>query len=252
MFFAASHVEGLPVLYPPAAWPRSAAPWPWRRRCFRTRRRGDGFLPWLTGAGSAAAVLYAVRLIRSGPLQAEPVRRWSLAGAALLGLCSWPWSESGTMQPPGRRQPCWPPPSGCLHEAPERARRIALEIGALVLTAAVQRAAIFALDGPDRLSGRLFAGLPDPFWVAHGTWSWPRPRWLALPLRPSGRRAVLVGVAAGLLSFSGLGVVFGGTGTQDLWVLVLLAVLLVTGLVVGDRLFAGGERPEWPPAFCGR
>ena len=40
-----------------------------------------------------------------------------------------------------------------------------------------------------------------------------------------------------MLSFGALGVVFGGTGTQQLWVLVLLAMLLVAGLVVGDRLF---------------
>ena len=46
-------------------------------------------------------------------------------------------------------------------------------------------------------------------------------------------------VAAGgvLLSLSGLGVVFGGTGAQQLWVLVLLALLLLAGLGLGDRLF---------------
>ena len=124
------------------------------------------------------------------------------------------------------------------HEAPERARRIALEVGALVLTAAVQRAAIFALDGPGRLNGRLFAGLPDPFWVAQ----W----YVVLAAVLGGLRyfsgdpgagRFLVGAAAGLLSFSGLGVVFGGTGAQQLWVLVLLAALLVAGLVVGERLF---------------
>ena len=34
-----------------------------------------------------------------------------------------------------------------------------------------------------------------------------------------------------------LGVVFGGTGAQQLWVLVLLALLLVAGLVAGERMF---------------
>jgi hypothetical protein len=47
----------------------------------------------------------------------------------------------------------------------------------------------------------------------------------------------LVGAAAGLLSLGGLGVVFGGSGAQQLWVLVLLALLLAAGLVAGERLF---------------
>jgi hypothetical protein len=46
-----------------------------------------------------------------------------------------------------------------------------------------------------------------------------------------------VGSAAGLLSLSGLAVVFGGTDGQQLWVLVLLAGLLLVGLGLGDRLF---------------
>jgi hypothetical protein len=46
-----------------------------------------------------------------------------------------------------------------------------------------------------------------------------------------------VGAAAGLLSLGALGVVFGGSGAQQLWVLVLLALLLVAGLVAGERLF---------------
>jgi hypothetical protein len=52
---------------------------------------------------------------------------------------------------------------------------------------------------------------------------------------PIGRR--YAGAAAGLLSLSGAGTVFGSEASQQLWVLVWLAVLLVAGLVLGDRLF---------------
>jgi len=47
----------------------------------------------------------------------------------------------------------------------------------------------------------------------------------------------LVGAGSALLSLTGLGVVFGGAAGQQLWVLVLLALLLVAGLGLGERLF---------------
>jgi hypothetical protein len=53
--------------------------------------------------------------------------------------------------------------------------------------------------------------------------------------RTAGR--LILGSAAGLLTLSGLGIVFGGTGSQQLWVLVLFAGLLLGGLGLGDRLF---------------
>lgn len=239
VFFAASHVEGLPMLYPLAtmttlggtmalaaeAFPDSTGVW-------------GGFLPWLTGAGSAAVVLYGVRLARSGPLQADPVRRLSLVGAAFLGLIivavagirhdATSWVAVATLAAAV---------GIAYREAQARERRLVLELGALVLTAAVQRAAIFGFDGPDPIRGA-FGNLPDPFWVAQ----W----YVVLAAVLGGLRHIagsqvagrlLVGAAAGLLSLSGLGVVFGGTGAQQLWVLVLLAALLVAGLGMGDRLF---------------
>jgi hypothetical protein len=113
-----------------------------------------------------------------------------------------------------------------------------MEVGALALTAAVQRAAIFALDGSDRLNDRVFAGPPDPFWVAQ--WYVVLAAILGGLRYLSGNQAagrLLVGIAAALLSLGGISVVFGGTGTQQLWVLVMFALLLVAGQVVGDRLF---------------
>jgi hypothetical protein len=177
--------------------------------------------------------------VDAGPLGGDPVRRWSLAGGAFLGLIlvamagirhdATSWTAAAVLAAAV---------GIASREAPAKARRIALEVGALVLTAAVQRAAILALDVPVRLNGRGFAGLPDPFWAAQwyvvlgavlGGWRYVSGH------QQAGR--FLVGAAAGLLSLGALGVVFGGTGAQQLWVLVLLALLLVAGLVAGEQMF---------------
>ncbi|QOD02443.1 hypothetical protein [Pseudarthrobacter sp. BIM B-2242] len=240
VFFAASHVEGQPLLYPLAAVAALSGAMALAAESIPDQTGVWGnFLPWLAGAGSAAIVLYAVRLVRGTPLQSDPVRRWALAGAAfvaviLVAMAGVPHDETSWTAAAVLAAAV----AIAYHEAPVSARRVVLEAGALVLTAAVQRAAIFVLDGPGRLNSRGFGDLPDPFWVV---------QWYVLlaavlgGLRYfSGDRAagrILVGAAALLLSFSGLGVVFGGTGAQQLWILVLFAALLVAGLIVGERLF---------------
>ncbi|HEY8753103.1 MAG TPA: hypothetical protein VIM40_05595, partial [Arthrobacter sp.] len=238
--FTASHVEGLPVLYPPAAlaavggsvvlaaevYPEVPGVW-------------GGFLPWLTGAGVASAALYAVRLIRSGPLQGDVVRRWSLAGVAFLGLIlvalagirhdATAWTAAAALAAAVGIS---------YHEAPQRTRRITLEVGALLLTVAVQRAAIVELDAPSGRGARILTDLPSPFWVVQ--WYVVLAALLGAGRYLSGNQAAgrfLVGAAAVLLSLTGLGVVFGGAAGQQLWVLVLLALLLVAGLGLGERLF---------------
>ena len=240
VFFAASHVEGQPLLYPPASLAALGGALALAAEAFPDLTGAWGnFLPWLAGAGSAAAVLYGVRLIRSGPLQSDPLRRWPLAGAAFLGVIlvaiagmrhdATAWTAVAILAAAV---------GIAYREAPVRARRLALEVGALALTAAVQRAAIFAVDAPDRLNGRMFAGLPDLFWSAQ--WYVVLGGILGGLRYVSGNQSAgrfLVGAAAGVLSLGGLGVVFGGTVAQQLWVLVLLAVLLVAGLAMGDRLF---------------
>ena len=238
--FTASHVEDLPVLYPPAALAALGGSVALAAEAYQdVPGAWGGFLPWLTGAGVAAAALYAVRLVHSGQLQAEPVRRWSLAGTAFLGLVlavfvgirhdATSWAASAVLAAAVGIS---------YREAPARARRIALEVGALLMTMAVQRAAIFGLDAPGGSAGRLFTGLPSPFWVV---------QWYVLlaavlgGLRYfTGNQAagrLLVGAASVLLTLSGLGVVFGGNGGRQLWVLVLLALLLTAGLGLGERLF---------------
>ncbi|MGO4186130.1 hypothetical protein [Pseudarthrobacter sp. TAF60_1] len=273
VLFAASHVENQALLYPPAALATH-----WGAVALAEAAFPDGagawgsFLPWLVGAGSASASLYAGRLIRADAFNAgtwnagtltveglttgtadkpnsgtlnpgrpggDPVRRWTLAGGAFLGLVVVAMAGTKHDATSWTAAAILAAAVGIAYrEAPAKARRIVLEVGALVLTAAVQRAAIFALDGPDRLNGRELGGYPDPFWVAQwyvvlgavlGGWRYISGH------QQAGR--FLVGAAAGLLSLGGLGVVFGGTGAQQLWVLVLLALLLVVGLIAGERLY---------------
>ncbi|MDQ0633010.1 hypothetical protein QFZ40_000919 [Arthrobacter pascens] len=238
--FTASHVEGQTLFYPPAAAAGLAGSMVLAADFLPDIPGSWGeFLPWLTGAGLAACALYSARLYRSRRLEGDPVRRWSLAGAAFLGFClaalsgiqhdATAWAATALLAAA----------VGIAYlEAPRRVRRVAAEIGALALTAAIQRAAIFELDRQFAYNYRLFASLPDPFWVA---------QWYVLLAAGLGASRYAAGhrlagksmVAAGgvLLSLSGLGVVFGGTGAQQLWVLVLLALLLLAGLGLSDRLF---------------
>ncbi|MHA7297427.1 hypothetical protein [Pseudarthrobacter sp. MDT3-1] len=238
--FTASHIEDLPVLYPPAAVAALGGSVALAAEAYQdVPGVWDGFLPWLTGAGVASAALYAVRLMRSGPLQAEPVRRWSLAGAAFLGLVlvvfvgirhdATSWTAAAVLAAAI---------GVSYREAPARARRIALEVGALLLTVAIQRAAIFELDAPEDRTGRLLTDLPSPFWVVQ--WYVVLAAVLGGLRYFAGNQAAgrfLVGAASALLSLSGLGIVFGGNAGQQLWVLVLLALLLMAGLGLGERLF---------------
>lgn len=234
---AASHVEQLPGLYLPAAAGALAGPClladallenypePW-----------GGYLPYLASA-VAGTLLFAARLAMAERLRRDTVRRWSLAGAALLGfgaaaVAGFPadstaWAAAAAL--------------ACaaavgVFEAPSRMRRSVAEAGALVVVAVVQRAAIFTFDGTGRFGDR-GPVLPDPFWAAQ--WYVVLAAVLAVLRYSAGQRRagrVFAVAAAALLSLAGMRTVFGGTGAQQLWLLVLLALLLAAGLLVGDRL----------------
>lgn len=230
---AASHLERWPVLYVPAvaavlagatleaAELLEAVPGAWGSN-----------LPWLAGSAPAAAALYAVRWLRRGPLGTDPLRRWSLAAAAVLGLglaalfgLRWDatsWAGAGLVAITA---------AVCCAEVPGAARRVAAELGLLATTAAVQRAVLFTGPG----SGSAW---PDWFWTLQ--WYVVLAALLgALRLASGNRPAVraLWSGAAGLLTLSGLGIIFGGDPGKQLWVLALMAVLLMAGLAFGERLF---------------
>lgn len=183
------------------------------------------------------------RDIRSLSLVAAAVL--GLAGAGLAGLVYSATSWTGAALVAMAAVVIW-------LEVPARVRRLAAELGSLAVTGALQRAVLFV--GP-LFEGPLFAGpgevygSPDPeVWTIY---SWPDPFWTAqwyvvlagvlgvLRYRaglPDGGRLYL-GLAAGLLSVSGILVIFGGDAAQQLWVLALFVSLLVVGLGYGERMF---------------
>jgi hypothetical protein len=238
VLFTASHIERAPALYPPAALAVLVG-----ALMLAAVVAGDyvgewgRYLPWLTGPGLAAVGLYAVRRARAGGLVQDPVRRWSLAGATLLGLGGAAAAGLQSDATSGVGAAVLACTAGvALLEAPSTLRRTVAELGVLAVVAAVQRAAIFKLDTLD---------LPDPFWVVQ--WYVVLGAILAALRYRSGHDAVgraMTGASGTLLTLSGAGVVFGGSGGQQLWLLVLLALMLVAGLALGDRLFvrwgAGG------------
>lgn len=233
VLFTASHLERWPALYVPAvaaalagatlaaAELLDAVPGAW-----------GSSLPWLAGCAPAAAALYAIRWLRRDALAADPVRRWSLAAAGGLGL--------GLAAAAGLR---WDATSWagaalvaataavCCAEVPAPARRVAAELGVFATTAAVQRTVLFT---------GLDAGSDWPNWFWTLQWYVVLAAVLGALRLVSGNRAavrVLWSGGAGLLTLSGLGIIFGGDPGQQLWVLALMAVLLMAGLAVGERLF---------------
>ena len=246
--FAASHVERMPWFYRPAALAALAggigtvegiigeAVGPW-----------GSYLPWLAGGGTAAAALYGAARIRGRRFRRTvgDDRYRSLVGAAVLGLAaagfggllhsatSWAGAALVTIT----AVVVW-------LEVPAAVRRRAAELGALAVTAAVQRAALYPAAPEPGLPGMVpddtwyYTAGPDPFWAV---------QWyvvLAAVLgvlryganqRDAGR--LYLGLAAGLLSVSGLLVIFSGDSVQQFWVLALFAVLLVAGLTFSERMF---------------
>ena len=233
VLFAASHLERWPVLYVPAvAAVLSGATREAAELLESVPGAWGSYLPWLAGCAPAAAALYAVRWLRSHPLRTDPLRRWSLATAAVLGLgiaavfgLRWDatsWAGAALVAATA---------TVCCAEAPVAARRVAAELGLLATTVAVQRAVLFAGLG----SG---TDWPDWFWTVQ--WYVVLAAVLgALRLASGNRTAVRVlwSAAAGLVTLSGLGIIFGGDTGKQLWVLALMAVLLMAGLAVGERLF---------------
>lgn len=256
--FAASHVECMPGFYPPAVLAALTG----------ATMTADGilgdvpglwgfYLPWLAGCGTAAAALYVAGKIRGHrPHGREPlaegspaaasqggdVRFLALVGAAVLGLAvagivgllysetSWAGAALVTMT----AVVIW-------LEVPAAVRRPAAELGSLAVTAAVQRAALFAAPSQQHagwLDGILpGSSWPDTFWTVQ--WYVVLASVLGVLRYRSGQPGagkLYLGLAAALVSLSGLLVIFGGNGAQQLWVLAFFAAVLVVGLGYSERM----------------
>ncbi|BCW68007.1 hypothetical protein NicSoilB4_27700 [Arthrobacter sp. NicSoilB4] len=231
--FAASHLGRWPVLYVPAvAAVLAGATLGASELLEAVPGAGGSYLPWLAGCAPAAAALYAVRWLRRDGLEGDPIRRWSLAVAAILGLglaaaagLRWDataWAGAALVAATA---------AVCCAEAPAAARRAGAELGLFATAAAVQHAVLFT--GPDSDAGWAGSFWPLQWYVVlAGVLG-------ALRLASGNRRAgrVLLSGGAGLLTVSGLAIIFGGDAGQQLWILASMAVVLMAGLAFGDRLF---------------
>jgi hypothetical protein len=229
--FVASHLERIGALYPPAV---AAGLVGANLTAFNIVSVGSdawgSYLPWLTGCGLAAATMYLGRWANHAQLAHDPVRRLSLAGGGMGGLAFVAAIGLGKDETAGASAALVAVVSlACWLEAPARIQRVTAEVGALAVTAAVQRAVLF--------SGGQGQG-PDAFWAAQ--WFVILAALLAALRFAAGQALparVILGVGAALLSGSGIAILFGGTQGQQLWVLVLLAILLLVGAARNETLF---------------
>lgn len=191
----------------------------------------DEYFPWAAGIVPAAGVLYAARAVLRPWLADQPVARWSLAGAAFVGF------GGAALAGLQDDRTAW---VGALlvllaaivvsAETPPPVRRAVMELGALAVVASVQRAALLPLTGP--------GPWPDFFWLFQ--WYVALAAVLAALRFLSGQGTegrLILGIGAGLLTMSGVLVIFGGTGAQQLWILIAMALLMVGGILVGERAF---------------
>ncbi|ASN21161.1 hypothetical protein [Arthrobacter sp. YN] len=227
VLFAASHVEHLPVLYLGAAPSTLVGAVPAVEGLLRDMAPGvwSDYAPWLVGGVGTAVLLYAAKRLGGAAIGGQPLRRNALTGTAAVALAS---SAAVGMI---RDETSWVGfvlvvATGALVvvEIPN-SKWLAGEIAALASLAALQRAVLFVGD-----TG------PDWFWTVQ--WYVVSGAVLAGLRYMKGRRReglLRLAIAAGALSLTSLGTIFGGTAPQQLYVLVGHAVLLVAGLLLAER-----------------
>ncbi|MGF6833214.1 hypothetical protein QF015_001383 [Paenarthrobacter sp. TE4293] len=227
VLFAASHVENVPALYLGAAPAVLVGAVPAVEGLLTGLTPGvwSNYAPWLVGGLGTAVVLYALKL-SGGAVIGQRLRRNSLAGTAGVALAS--TAAIGMV----RDETSWVgfllvAATGLLAvvEVPDN-KWLTGEIAALVSVAALQRAVLFV--GNAR---------PDWFWAVQ--WYVLACAVLAGLRYIKGQRSeglLRLCIAAGVLSITSLGTIFGGTPSQQLYVLVGHAVLLVAGLLLAERL----------------
>jgi hypothetical protein len=151
--FTASHVERIPLLYPPAAALVLAG----ATLIAAASARGVGghwgaYLSWLAGCGLGATVLYGVSFVVDGQ---DGVRKRTLVSAGVLGLAG--AAAAGLRQDATSLTAALlvaATVSVDLKEVPARGRRLAAELGAFLVTVAVQRAVLISDGQLQAPSGR--------------------------------------------------------------------------------------------------
>ncbi|MCR1162681.1 hypothetical protein NEK97_14550 [Paenarthrobacter sp. UW852] len=226
--FAASHIERVPALYV------AAAPAVLVGSIVTVDGLLDGlpvgvwaaFMPWLLGGVGSSVLLYSAKLFGGREIAGVLWRRNALTGTAVVGLVS--AAAVGLLRDgTALAGAALVIAAGVLVvvEIPYN-KWLAAEVAGVLSVAAFQRALLFVDNSR-----------PDWFWAI---------QWYAIAL------AVLAGlryfkgqrsdgllrlcVAAGVLSLTSLGTIFGGTPAQQLYVLVAHVVLLAVGLLLAERV----------------
>lgn len=226
--FAASHVEKLPALYAGAAPVALLGAVPAVEGLLGGLPAGVwvDYIPWLVGGAGTALVLYAVKMLGGPAVNDQLWRRTALSATAAAGLAA--TAVVGLMDDATSMVGfALVVATGVLvvREVPAGSW-LAGELFGLASVAALQRAVLYVDDAS-----------PQWFWSA---------QWYVMALAVvaglrymKGRRAdglLRLCLAAGLLSLTSIGTIFGGTSAQQVYVLVAHVVLLAAGLLLAERL----------------
>jgi len=240
VLFAASHFERLPALYAAAAPAVLVGAIPAVDGLLNGLPPGvwSAYASWLIGGLGAAVLLYSLKRFAGPAIQDSEWRRNALAATTALAL--------GITAAVGlvRDQTALlgfvlVVATGILVvvELPQ-GKWLAGEIGGIISVAALQRALLFVDNA-----------VPDWFWTAqwyvaagaviaglrygYGAQTEDAPD-MSKPQRNSGLLRLCI--TGGLLSLTSLEAIFGGTSSQQLYVLVAHVALLVAGVLLGEKV----------------
>ncbi|MCT9869364.1 hypothetical protein [Paenarthrobacter aurescens] len=228
VLFAASHFERLPVLYAGAAPAVLAGAVPAVDGLLQGLPAGiwSDYAAWLIGGVGTALLLYSLKIFGGPAIAGNDWRRNSLTATVALALASSAAVGLGRDQTSMLGFVLVVATGVVVVVEVPRGKWLAGEVAGIISVAALQRAVLF-MDGSS----------PDVFWTAQ--WYVVAGAVIAGLRYARGQRTeglLRLCITAGLLSLTSLAIVFGGTSSQQLYVLVAHVLLLAAGLVLAERV----------------
>lgn len=227
VLFAASHFERMPALYAGAAPAVLVGAIPAVDGLLQGLPGGiwSDYAAWLIGGVGTAVLLYSLKMFGGPAISGEDWRRNSLAASAALAVASSAAVGLGHDET-SMVGFILVVITGVLVvvEVP-RGKWVAAELAGIVSVAALQLAVLF-----------VDVSSPDVFWMVQ--WYVVAGAVIAGLRYVNGQRAegfLRLCIAAGALSLMSLGTIFGGTSSQQLYVLVAHVLLLAVGLLLAER-----------------
>ncbi|ABM09702.1 hypothetical protein [Paenarthrobacter aurescens] len=228
VLFAVSHFERLPALYAAAAPAVLVGAVPAVDGLLQGLPTGvwSDYAACFFGGVGTAVILYSLKMFGGPAISGQHWRRNSLSAAAALAVASSAAVGLGHDET-SMLGFVLVAATGVLAvvEVPH-GKWLAAELAGLISVAALQRAVLF-VDG----------SRPDWFWAAQ--WYVVAGAVIAGLRYVKGQRTdglPRLCIAAGALSLTSLGTIFGGTSSQQLYVLVAHVLLLAAGLLLAERL----------------